>query len=385
MVALMPDSRRYGYRVIEALVGSGWTLRRVPTAGRLPFNRMLLQLVTPEGDGNFRFLLYSISGTGRGKAYERRIEITSTYVGGSLPELEGTEDVVLGYERHQDLFVGFDSRRLHHGGVTENASSFFDIEGLRLANDNDVVVLARESELFGIEYHAFFKPPRLAEYLFNLEAIHEGSYRGLGKFSRHHLGRVRGSGGRLTVPDQYAFGDMVVLESPRRGVPPRTRRNDVEALERADLRPLRRSRRKVTPEELEIVRKRAEENGLLGEKLVLDEERRRLRAGGRADLADNVRWVSRESVAAGFDISSYEIDGTERFVEVKTTEGTAPTFQITANEWLVAARQGDKYVIARVTDVRGQVNIDYLRNPAALVAAGKLRQRATGWTLTILY
>jgi hypothetical protein len=53
--------------------------------------------------------------------------------------------------------------------------------------------------------------------------------------------------------------------------------------------------------------------GRAGEERVLAHEQATLRAAGRMDLADGIRWVSRlDGDGAGYDILSFDIDGSSR-------------------------------------------------------------------------
>ncbi|WP_316231730.1 DUF3883 domain-containing protein [Bradyrhizobium sp. SZCCHNR1051] len=62
--------------------------------------------------------------------------------------------------------------------------------------------------------------------------------------------------------------------------------------------------------------------GRAGEERVLAHERSTLLAAGRTDLARQIRWVSDvDGDGAGYDIRSFEPDGRERLIEVKTTTG----------------------------------------------------------------
>jgi Domain of unknown function (DUF3883) len=90
--------------------------------------------------------------------------------------------------------------------------------------------------------------------------------------------------------------------------------------------------------------------GLAGECLVMERERRRLLAAGRADLAGKVaHTVQTEGDGAGLDITSYFADGRTKFVEVKTTTGPKDTdFIITANEVKFSATHSDSYELCRV-------------------------------------
>jgi hypothetical protein len=63
-----------------------------------------------------------------------------------------------------------------------------------------------------------------------------------------------------------------------------------------------------------------------GEKLVIAYEQFRLIKAGKEKLADKIEWVSKEKGdGTGYDILSKNIDGTDRFVEVKTTKLTKET------------------------------------------------------------
>lgn len=60
--------------------------------------------------------------------------------------------------------------------------------------------------------------------------------------------------------------------------------------------------------------------GLLGEQFVFEAEKQKLTSAGRSDLAERVRLVSEDgSAEKGYDILTFEADGTEIHAEVKTT------------------------------------------------------------------
>jgi hypothetical protein len=90
--------------------------------------------------------------------------------------------------------------------------------------------------------------------------------------------------------------------------------------------------------------------GKAGEQFVIDIERRRLAGTGRADLARQVRWVAAEDGdGAGYDVLSFDLDGRERLLEVKTTNGSARTpFFLTRNECGLAAERPADWRIYRV-------------------------------------
>lgn len=95
---------------------------------------------------------------------------------------------------------------------------------------------------------------------------------------------------------------------------------------------------------------RNRELGKAGEKFVVEFERDRLRRAGRDDLSANVRWVSDlDGDGYGYDVRSFEPDGQERLLEIKTTCGHERTaFWLTRREVDVAAERSEVYRIRRV-------------------------------------
>jgi hypothetical protein len=90
--------------------------------------------------------------------------------------------------------------------------------------------------------------------------------------------------------------------------------------------------------------------GRAGEEFVLATEKKRLERLGRVDLLKQVRWVSAEDGdGAGYDILSFEPDGRERLIEVKTTNGAARTpFFLSENERQKAATSAETWRLYRV-------------------------------------
>jgi hypothetical protein len=74
--------------------------------------------------------------------------------------------------------------------------------------------------------------------------------------------------------------------------------------------------------------------GLAGERLVIQFEHERLRRSGRRALADRIAHVSvTQGDGLGYDILSYETDGRDRLIEVKTTRfGPLTPFFASRNE-----------------------------------------------------
>ncbi len=98
--------------------------------------------------------------------------------------------------------------------------------------------------------------------------------------------------------------------------------------------------------------RRLKKLGDRGEKIVLDLEEKRLKDAGREDLVKDLKRVSLKSDSLGYDILSFETDGSERLIEVKATISKAGTanFFFTANE-LLKAQESKNYYIYMVYDV----------------------------------
>jgi hypothetical protein len=131
-----------------------------------------------------------------------------------------------------------------------------------------------------------------------------------------------------------APGPQIIASSPAEVfvAPPSLRATTEEIPDR-----LQRLVRKFDPVERDHLNRSL---GRAGEAFVVDLEKRRLKDGNRADLARSVRWTAAEDGdGAGYDISSFQLAGEPRLIEVKTTNGSARTpFFVTRNE-LDTARQ----------------------------------------------
>lgn len=90
--------------------------------------------------------------------------------------------------------------------------------------------------------------------------------------------------------------------------------------------------------------------GSAGEQFVVNFERARLLSVGQDSLADKVERVSEtRGDGIGFDVLSFNENGTERFVEVKTTRyGKETPFYVTRNEVRVSEKEAARYQLCRV-------------------------------------
>jgi Domain of unknown function (DUF3883) len=97
--------------------------------------------------------------------------------------------------------------------------------------------------------------------------------------------------------------------------------------------------------------------GELGEELVLEYERWQLKKLGRDNLAKQVTWVSKDNDRAGYDILSWKVDGSQKYIEVKTTKlGKETPFFFSKGELLFSQRSADDYHLYRVFNFTTNAN-----------------------------
>lgn len=90
--------------------------------------------------------------------------------------------------------------------------------------------------------------------------------------------------------------------------------------------------------------------GLAGERFVINFERARLIFRGREALADKIEHIpSTMGDGAGFDVRSFEEDGSDRLIEVKTTAfGKQTPFFISRNEVRLSREREDRFYLYRL-------------------------------------
>jgi len=98
--------------------------------------------------------------------------------------------------------------------------------------------------------------------------------------------------------------------------------------------------------------------GDLGELLVIEMEKQKLIDAIKPKLAEKVKHVAKDKGdGLGYDILSYDLNGNEIFIEVKTTKGKAnSTFFITQNELERSIREQDNYYLYRVFNFNDKLN-----------------------------
>lgn len=116
--------------------------------------------------------------------------------------------------------------------------------------------------------------------------------------------------------------------------------------------------------------------GLAGELLVIEYEQRRLHEAGAKRLVEKIEHTSRDKGdGAGYDVLSFDSDGRERFIEVKTTAYAAETpFYITPNEVAFSDEQPAQFHLYRLFCFRKKPQMFAIAGP---VAANFLLDAAT--------
>jgi|SRR6185312_8801292 len=109
--------------------------------------------------------------------------------------------------------------------------------------------------------------------------------------------------------------------------------------------------------------------GRAGELLVLELEARRLHAAGKRMLSERVEHVAvTQGDGLGFDVLSFEEDGKERLIEVKTTAfGELTPFYVSRNELARSESDAASYHLYRLFDFRRRARLFEL--PGAIQAS----------------
>lgn len=154
----------------------------------------------------------------------------------------------------------------------------------------------------------------------------------------------------IPLPTNLAIGDVFV--------PPPGRELPRATYERPATAP--------SPRQINYLEREARNRslGLAGELFVLEVEHRRLRDAGARRLAERIEHVSAtRGDGYGYDIVSFEPDGRERFIEVKTTAfGSMTPFFASAKEVSVS-EDLDTFQLYRVFRFREEPRIFTLPGP----------------------
>lgn len=122
----------------------------------------------------------------------------------------------------------------------------------------------------------------------------------------------------------------------------------------------------------------AKDIGNLGEAIICGHEKMRLKINGYDEFIKLVQIVDSPTYHPGFDIDSYEADGTDahRYIEVKTTISKQRIqvygFHMSPNEWRVAGTIKEHYCVYRLMLSEKEKILFILRNPVALYKTDKI-------------
>ncbi len=115
-------------------------------------------------------------------------------------------------------------------------------------------------------------------------------------------------------------------------------------------------KKKFTGRKANYIKKEYENSrlGKAGEKFILEIEKNKLKNADRNDLAEKVEWTSDvKGDGTGYDILSYDTNGNEIYIEVKTTKlGKYSKFYISSNEIEFSKLNPENYYLYRVFNFR---------------------------------
>lgn len=118
--------------------------------------------------------------------------------------------------------------------------------------------------------------------------------------------------------------------------------------------------------------------GNLGEAIICGHEKMRLKINGYEEFVKLVQIVDSPTYHPGYDIDSYEADGTEdhRYIEVKTTISKKKIqmygFHMSPNEWRVAGTIKEHYCVYRLMLSENDKTLFILRDPVKLYKTDKI-------------
>lgn len=145
------------------------------------------------------------------------------------------------------------------------------------------------------------------------------------------------------VVSHLETSDIIEIENVKEIVPTKINSNEIEITEtKIDFTP-----RTVNYIQNSIDNKRI---GDLGELWVLNVEKKKLINADKHKLAEKVKHVAKDKGdGLGYDILSYDINGKEIYIEVKTTKGNAhSTFFISRNELEKSKKEREAFYLYRV-------------------------------------
>ncbi|MCM2973329.1 DUF3883 domain-containing protein [Larsenimonas suaedae] len=155
---------------------------------------------------------------------------------------------------------------------------------------------------------------------------------------------ARSATDRPVIDAMHTVDERMIVEPPETS-PPQTRVKEAGAAYTVR-----------TPQKRDYLarERRNRELGLAGEQLVVRLEKHRLTQAGQGALAERVEHVAvTQGDGLGFDVRSFDANGDERLIEVKTTAFAKETpFFITPNELECARDNAEHYHLFRLFNFR---------------------------------
>jgi len=137
--------------------------------------------------------------------------------------------------------------------------------------------------------------------------------------------------------------------------------------------------------ELLVQLERQRLRGRAAEEVVVKAERERLIKAGRSDFARLVSRISSRNVSAGYDILSFDNDGSRRYIEVKSSIGLKIYFQWSRSERSRAEEFGAQYWIYFVplsySLPKLLAPILTIQNPLSFVKSRQLTEHPTNYVV----
>ena len=152
--------------------------------------------------------------------------------------------------------------------------------------------------------------------------------------------------------------------------------------------PKKKKLNKVTLSSLAKNKKRTQDSKLIGKKgenYVCEYEKQKLKKLNRKDLAAKVYNHDDNNEFPGWDITSYDKNGEEIFIEVKSARKSKTVFNITASEWKAAEKQGDKYFIYLVENaLNDKIRIvSRIKNPLKYAKENKIEVKVSTYEIRL--
>ncbi len=126
----------------------------------------------------------------------------------------------------------------------------------------------------------------------------------------------------------------------------------------------------------------------MAEEYVVKYERSRLDLAGRNDLSKLVKRVSAHNVSAGFDVRSFDTDGSTRYIEVKSATNLYIQFFWTTSEMQFAREHCNEYWVYFVPRAQDLPNLEHglvmLKDPLKLLDEGIMLMEPTAFKVRMV-